>query len=205
MRVSENGNGLVLALVGESGAGKTTTCGIIAEKGFAPIALAKHLRETAIAKYGTPKREEVQELARQTQETEGDDYYARVALSDPAFEARDVVIDGLRNLAELEYTVEAVKRSGRGFFLMAVLAPDDTRFSRVVNRARAGDPVDRARFDQDDARARGRAEDGFQQNGLLINLATHKLFNTGDLDALHTSIDEAIALARQTAAMETGS
>ncbi len=104
MNTQNSNPGIVLALVGESGAGKTTTTGILAEKGFAPIALAKHLRETAMAKYGVPAREEVQALARETQKTEGDDYYARAALSAPVFAtSTDVVIDSLRNKAELDY------------------------------------------------------------------------------------------------------
>ncbi len=92
-----------------------------------------------------------------------------------------------------------VKASGRGFLLVAVIAPDDTRFSRVVNRGRAGDPLERERFDRDDARACSSLEDGFQQNGLLIELAEHRIMNTGDLEALHRSINDTVALARNTA------
>lgn len=198
MTESYNKNGLVLALVGESGAGKTTTTAIIADMGFAPIALAKHLRETAIEQYGKPERSQVQNLARETQALHGDDYYARIALSDPAFlQSKNVIIDGLRNTAELEYTTKAVADSGRKFFLVAVLASDEERFSRVVNRGRAGDPLLLERFQEDDARARGSAENGFQQNGILIEMAEHTLYNTGDMGTLHTRIRETIELARQ--------
>ena len=204
MTESDNRNGLVLALVGESGAGKTTTTAIIADMGFAPIALAKHLRETAIARYGKPERSQVQNLARETQAIHGDDYYARVALSDPSFsQSGDVIIDGLRNLAELEYTSKAVAASGRKFFLIAVLASDETRFSRVVDRGRAGDPLLRERFQEDDARARGSVEDGFQQNGILIEVAGHTLHNTGDMDALRARIRETVQIARRTDAGES--
>ena len=197
--------GLVLALVGESGAGKTTTTGILADRGFAPIALSKHLRDAAIAKYGAPTREQVQSLARNTQKTEGDDYYARVAVSDPAFASnQNIVIDGLRNKAELDYTLTQVKISGRRFYLVAMIAADQTRFARVVSRGRAGDPLEREKFDRDDARARGSAQDGFQQNSLLIDLANHRLMNTGDLDELHRSIDAAIALAEQSTKRDLG-
>lgn len=190
--------GLVLALVGESGAGKTTTTAIIEDMGFAPLALGKYLRETAVAKYGTPERVQVQNLARETQAIHGDDYYARVALSDPSFlQTRDVIIDGLRNTAELEYTIKAATDSGRKFFLVAVVASDEIRFSRVVDRGRAGDPLTRERFAEDDARARGNAEDGFQQNGILIGMAQHTVHNTGDMPALHLRINEAVELARQ--------
>ena len=197
--------GLVLALVGESGAGKTTTTAVLEEKGFAPIALSKHLREAARTLYGTPKREQVQSLARDTQKTKGDDYYAKVALSNPVFgSSKNIVIDGLRNKAELNYTLAEVKKSGRSFFLVAVIASDDTRFERVVNRGRTGDPLERAKFDRDDARARGSAEDGFQQNSLLIDMAEHRLMNTGDLNELHNCIDAAIALAVQSAKLGGG-
>lgn len=190
--------GLVLALVGESGAGKTTTTAIIEDMEFAPLALGKYLRETAVAKYGVPERVQVQNLARETQAIHGDDYYARVALSHPSFlQTRDVIIDGLRNTSELEYTIKAAADSGRKFFLVAVIASDETRFSRVVGRGRAGDPLTRERFAEDDARARGSAEDGFQQNGILIGMAQHTLQNTGDMPALHLRIKEAVELARQ--------
>jgi dephospho-CoA kinase len=194
----DNRKGLVLALVGESGAGKTTTTAIIADMGFAPIALAKHLRESAIAQYGKPERAQVQKLARETQAIHGDDYYARVALSDPSFsQPGDVIIDGLRNVAELEYTSKAVADTGRKFFLVAVLASDEMRFSRVVNRGRAGDPLLRELFEEDDARARGDAQDGFQQNGILIEMAEHTLYNTGDMDNLRTRIREAVEIAHR--------
>ncbi|MEP3279455.1 MAG: AAA family ATPase [Stappiaceae bacterium] len=196
-------NGLVLALVGESGAGKTTTTAIIAEMGFAPIALSKHLREAAIARYGEPERAQVQELARETQAIEGDDYYARVALADPSFlQSNNVIVDGLRNMAELEYTTRAVADSGRKFFLVAVIASDETRFSRVVNRGRVGDPLLLEQFQEDDARARGSAVDGFQQNGILIEMAEHRLHNTGDIDTLHERIQETIVLARRSNSLE---
>jgi len=195
--------GLVLALVGESGAGKTTTTAIISDMGFTPIALAKHLRETAIAQYGEPERAQVQNLARETQAIHGDDYYARVALSDPSFsQSGDVIIDGLRNVAELEYTSKAAADTGRRFFLVAVLASDEMRFSRVVRRGRAGDPLVRERFEEDDARARGDAKDGFQQNGILIDMAEHTLHNTGDMDSLRSRIREAVEIARGTDAEE---
>jgi len=195
---SENQNGVVLALVGESGAGKTTTTAIIADMGFAPIALAKHLRETAIAKYCKPERSQVQNLARETQAIHGDDYYARVALSDQAFsQPGDVIIDGLRNVAELEYTTKAVADSDRKFLLIAVLASDDMRFSRVVNRGRAGDPLVRERFEEDDARARGSAQDGFQQNGILIEMAEHTIHNTGDMETLRASVRDAVKIAQR--------
>jgi dephospho-CoA kinase len=201
---SDNRNGVVLALVGESGAGKTTSTAIIADMGFAPIALAKRLRETAIARYGKPERAQVQNLARETQAIHGDDYYARVALSDPSFsQPGDVIIDGLRNVAELEYTTKAVADSGRNFFLVAVLASDEMRFSRVVNRGRAGDPLVRERFEEDDARARGSAEDGFQQNSILIEMAEHTLYNTGDMETLRARIREAVEISRRTDAGET--
>lgn len=189
--------GLVLALVGESGAGKTTSTGIIEDMGFAPLALGKYLRETAIAKYGTPERSQVQNLARETQAIEGDHYYARVALSAPSFrQARDIVIDGLRNVAELEYTIKATADTERKFFLAAIIASDETRFSRVVNRGRAGDPITRERFAEDDARARGDTHDGFQQNGILIDMAQHTIHNTGNLYQLHQQINDTIEIAR---------
>ena len=195
--------GLVLALVGESGAGKTTTTAIIEDMGFAPLALGKYLREMAIAEYGTPERVQVQKLARKMQNIHGDDYYARIALSDPSFlQTRNVIIDGLRNTAELRYTTQAVADTGRKLFLVALMASDETRFSRVVGRGRAGDPLTRERFIEDDARASGSMEDGFQQNGILIGMAQHTIHNTGDMHTLRNQIEEAVGIAHQSITKE---
>lgn len=195
--------GLVLALVGESGAGKTTTTAIIEDMGFAPLALGKYLREMAIAEYGTPERVQVQKLARKMQNIHGDDYYARIALSDPSFlQTRNVIIDGLRNTAELRYTTQAVADTGRKLFLVALMASDETRFSRVVGRGRAGDPLTRERFIEDDARASGSMEDGFQQNGILISMAQHTIHNTGDMHTLRNQIEEAVGIAHQSITKE---
>ena len=195
--------GLVLALVGESGAGKTTTTAIIEDMGFAPLALGKYLREMAIAEYGTPERVQVQKLARKMQTIHGDDYYARIALSDPSFlQTRNVIIDGLRNIAELRYTTQAVADTGRKLFLVALMASDETRFSRVVGRGRAGDPLTRERFIEDDARASGSMEDGFQQNGILIGMAQHTIHNTGDMHTLRNQIEEAVGIAHQSITKE---
>ena len=76
------------------------------------------------------------------------------------------------------------------------------RFSRVVTRGRAGDPIVRERFEEDDARARGDAKDGFQQNGILIEMAEHTLHNTGDMDSLRTRIREAVEIAHRADAGE---
>ena len=195
--------GLVLALVGESGAGKTTTTAIIEDMGFAPLALGKYLREMAIAEYATPERVQVQKLARKMQTIHGDDYYARIALSDPSFlQTRNVIIDGLRNTAELRYTTQAVADTGRKLFLVALMASDETRFSRVVGRGRAGDPLTRERFIEDDARASGSMEDGFQQNGILIGMAQHTIHNTGDMQTLRNQIEEAVGIAHQSITKE---
>ena len=195
--------GLVLALVGESGAGKTTTTAIIEDMGFAPLALGKYLREMAIAEYGTPERVQVQKLARKMQAIHGDDYYARIALSDSSFlQTRNVIIDGLRNTAELKYTTQAVADTGRELFLVALMASDETRFSRVVGRGRAGDPLTRERFVEDDARASGSMEDGFQQNGILIDMAQHTIHNTGDMQTLRERIEQAVRIAHQSITKE---
>ena len=61
----------------------------------------------------------------------------------------------------------------------------------------------RERFEEDDARARGSAENGFQQNGILIEMAEHKLHNTGDMATLRARIRETVEIARRTDAGET--
>ncbi len=191
------GEPLMVALVGESGAGKSTSSAHLAARGFHLIAVAANLRAEAAARFGVPSREQVQQHAQETQAAEGNDIYAVKALAGLDRAAgRDVVLDGLRNSEELAYTKSMAAKSGYGFALIALRVPSETRFGRVVGRARDGDPISREIFDLADKKAMGDGESGFQQNGYLMDAADHVICNTGDLSELKARLDAIIEKER---------
>lgn len=188
---------LMIALVGESGAGKSTSCAHLAAQGFHLVTIAANLRKEAHDRFGIPTREQVQQHAREVQAEHGNAIYAVKALGEVDMNAvGDIVIDGLRNSEELAYAQGFARDAGYGFTLVALRAPSETRFDRVVGRKRDGDPIRREVFDFADEMALGKGSEGFQQNGYLMDVADHTIKNTGELSALTARIDDIATLER---------
>ena len=181
--------GLIIAVCGESGAGKSTTTGILADAGFAAYSLSGFLRAEAEAAFGTPTRVQVQTHGRDMQLAHGNDYYARqLVKKTDLLDQTKAVVDGMRNEDEVAYLRRAAAARAVTVLLLALVLDPDTRFQRVRGRARAGDPAERERFREDDARANG-GYGGFQNNAALIAAADIKIENSGDLTALRTALN----------------
>lgn len=183
---------LAIAICGESGAGKTTTTELLKNRGFSACSVSAYLRQEAESAIENPSRSQVQEYGRQRQLKEGADYFARRMLDELApFEKPRTVIDGLRNLSELNTLRRAATDAGAQLVLIALVTPDETRFQRVKDRGRAGDPTSLEKFIADDERAKGLSndEEAFQQNEALIETADEKITNTGGIEDLEGSID----------------
>jgi dephospho-CoA kinase len=187
----------MVALVGESGAGKSTSSAHFAEQGYHLITIAANLRKEAHDRFGVPNRDQVQQHAREVQAEHGNKIYAVKALSEIEESTfGDIVLDGLRNSEELAYAKDFAVKAGYGFALIALRVPSATRFDRVVGRKRDGDPIKREVFDQADQMAIGEGSEGFQQNGYLMDVADHMIENTGELTDLKAKLDAAIASER---------
>jgi dephospho-CoA kinase len=188
---------LMIALVGESGAGKSTSSAHLASQNFHLITIAANLRKEAHARFGVPSREQVQIHAREVQAEHGNNIYAVKALSEiEVGHDGDIAIDGLRNSEELAYAKDYAANAGYGFALIALRVPSVTRFDRVVGRKRDGDPISRDVFDDADENALGKGTEGFQQNGYLMDVADHKIENTGKLADLKAKIDAIVSEMR---------
>lgn len=192
MAESTQARPLAIAICGESGAGKTTTTGILEDLGFQPCSVSGLLRLEAEAALSSPTRTQVQDYARMKQETEGRDYFARRLISETnPFAQPRTVIDGLRNMAELQTLRQEAERVGATFVLLAMLTPDATRFERVQGRARGGDPVSLEEFQAADQRASGldEGEQAAQQNNALIKSADARMTNEGSMADLKAGIE----------------
>ena len=185
-------SGLIVAICGESGAGKSTTTGILRDLGFGAYSLSGFLREEAEAVYGTPTRIQVQEHARSMQRDNGNAYYARKLMENTdLFDQDYAVVDGMRNPDEMALLRETAQARGVRLILLALILDQDRRFERVQGRGRTGDPGERAIFRRDDAWANG-SEGDFQNNQALISAADIRIQNTGDLARLHTEVKRLI-------------
>ncbi len=185
-------SGFIIAICGESGAGKSTTTGILKDAGFGAYSLSGFLRDEAEAKYGTPTREQVQDHARGMQRDHGNAYYAQQLIENTDLLDQDrAVVDGMRNLDEVALLRKAASARGTTLVLLALILDQHQRFDRVQGRGRTGDPGDKALFFRDDARANG-SEGGFQNNQSLVAEADARVENSGDVAALGAKINDLI-------------
>lgn len=192
---------LIIAICGESGAGKSTTTENLKKLGYQSYSLSGFLRKEAEEALGVPTRIQVQQHGKSMQERHGNDYYARLLdQNSELFLQSRAVIDGLRNEDELAYLRNRAARAGADLKLLALVLDSATRFARVTGRARAGDPTAMEQFVADDARANG-AEGDFQNNQRLVELADWTIENTGDMDCLRSAL---LALVDTWTAAETG-
>jgi dephospho-CoA kinase len=178
---------LIIGICGESGAGKTTSTSILKEAGFSAYSLSGFLRQEAEAALDKPVRRQVQAHGQAMNTQHGNAYYAEVMMQNTDILEQDrAVVDGFRNLEELEGLRSKAAEQGSVVQLVAVILNAESRFIRVQGRARLGDPQQRAQFKSDDERANG-SEGTYQNNQLLIDSADFKIKNTGCMDELRSN------------------
>lgn len=190
---------IIVAICGDSGAGKSTTTGLLKDAGFRAFSLSGLLRQEAEAAIDRPSRAQVQAHGKAMQQEHGNDYFARRLVAETGLMGPgDAVIDGMRNLDEVAHVRQAAQAAGADFVLLALVLDAESRFHRVQGRSRAGDPADPETFRIDDARANG-ADGGFQNNAELVAAADIRLVNDGDLAALSRKLRAALARHRSDA------
>jgi len=183
---------LIIAICGDSGAGKTTSTSILQELGFTSYSLSGYLRQEAEAALDNPVRRQVQAHGQAKNERHGNQYYAEVLINNSDVLDRDrAVVDGFRNLEELKFLRTKAAERGTTVVLVALILDAEHRFIRVQGRARLGDPQQRAQFKSDDERANG-SEGSFQNNKSLIDAADHQIENTGCLEELRLNMSNYI-------------
>lgn len=188
---------IIVAVCGDSGAGKSTTTGLLKDMGFRAFSLSGLLRDEADAAFDAPSRAQVQAYGKRMQQEHGNDYFARRLVAETDLIAPgDAVIDGMRNLDEVEHIRAAAEKAGMTFVMIALVLDAERRFDRVQRRSRAGDPGDLETFKIDDARANG-ANGVFQNNAALVAAADIRLVNDGDIASLKNELHRALAGLRK--------
>jgi len=178
----------IIGICGESGAGKTTSTSILQEAGFHPFSLSGFLRAEAEDALDKPVRRQVQAHGQAMNERYGNAYYADLLIKNTdILQQERAVVDGFRNLEELEFLRTKAAEHGSGVVLLAIILEAESRFVRVQGRARLGDPQQRAQFKSDDKRANG-SEGSYQNNRTLIEAADHRIENTGCMDELRSNL-----------------
>lgn len=180
---------MVIGLVGRNAAGKGEVAHFLNERSFRAHSLSDEIRLALEAEGKPVTRETLIEKGRAIRAAEGPGALAQRIRRrlDPLVHH---VVDSIRHPAEVR-----ALRELPDFLLVAVEAPQKTRFERVVARARPGDPFTLEKFRDLEAREEGApaGEDPTaQQLVATLALADHTLVNEGSIEELHEQVLELV-------------
>jgi len=127
----------LIAFVGMPGSGKSEASTVARRMKIPVVSMGDVVREEAEKRGLPPTDENIGGIGTALRKNEGMDAISKRC--DPKIRAQEggvVVIDGTRNLEEVNYFK---KQFGIDFKLIAINAPFDLRFERVIKRARSDD------------------------------------------------------------------
>lgn len=100
-------------------------------------------------------------------------------------EGTTFVVDGIRNPQEVAFYHERVRRPGNGFTLLALDAPQQTRFGRVRNRGERENERDMTW----EAFVAIESLESHTGEAAVMAMADVRIDNNGTLDAFHAELD----------------
>jgi dCMP deaminase len=174
---------MILGLSGTNGAGKGEVLRFLEERSFYPFSLSDVIRRELAAQGLEESRERMIETGNAIRRAHGAGGLA-VRLADQLSPDRNYVIDSIRHPAE----VEVLRGRTPHFQLIWVDAPEEIRLSRIVERARPGDPQTLEELQRLEGRELGGDDPNAQQLLAVRDLADFHIDNAGDLEALHTEV-----------------
>jgi len=131
------------------GSGKTAAVKVAADRGVQVLRMGDAVWDE-VKRQGLPlEAKVVGGVADEMRRTHGPEVWARRTLKKVDPDAKLVVIDGLRSMAELEVFKDAL---GRDFVLVNVLCPTEIRYERVLQRGREDDTMTEEEFHARDER-----------------------------------------------------
>jgi dephospho-CoA kinase len=99
-----------------------------------------------------------------------------------------IIIDGIRNPGEIEYLR---KKFGKNFVLIAVDAPRELRFKRLLERRKEGDPATFEKFFEMDETDLGRNQPEYGQRvEECLRLADLLIINDGTVEDLNKKLEK---------------
>ena len=173
----KKGGATVIGLTAPFGSGCSTSAEILKAKlGFRIVRLSEMIRKEWRVKNPSrkPTRADLQTLGNQIRKTaRNPGELARLAIEDLT-EGSSLVVDGIRNVGEVEYLRETF---GRKFYLVAIECPQSERYERLQQ---AGLYADIDRFREDNERDKDEEDRYGQQVALCVDAADVLLVNDGE-------------------------
>jgi dephospho-CoA kinase len=179
----------VVGLTGTIGAGKEVVKDFFTKKfNCYVVLLSDVIRGEMERKSPEFNRKTLQDLGNELREKYGPHILAKIAVEYLPREKELTIIDGVRNPAEIQFLKE---KFGEDFKLIAIDAPPEIRFKRLLKRGRKTDPKSWEEFVEMDKRDLGEDEPSHgQQVKECFEQADFNLVNNGTIEELKNKIEE---------------
>jgi len=183
----------VVGLTGSIAAGKSLVKQALMKKYNCDyVSLSTLIMEETLKKKRLPvDKFNKQNLGNELRKRYGNDALAKTAWNFMQKKKEVLIIDGIRNPGEAEFLR---RTNGRDFILIAVDAPREMRWMRVVQRKKSTDPKTPEDFAKIDDRDQGVNEPEYgQQVRKCIEMSDYVLVNDGSYEDFTKKCDEVIA------------
>lgn len=127
---------IIIGITGLNGAGKSTAADYLCSHlGFIHLSFRSYLIEQLRVQGKPQDREHMRILANQLRKEHGPEYVLQEVLKEAQSLKKSVVVESIRTVREAQYLKE------HGALLLAITAPRDIRYQRVVERKSETDNV----------------------------------------------------------------
>jgi dephospho-CoA kinase len=177
---------MIIGVTGSIAAGKETLTGFFRERGFVYFETSALLKEELSKRGLALTRENMQGLGDELRGKHGVGALMKLML-EKTEQGKNYLFDSLRNPGEADF----LRKELKDFFLIAVDAPREIRFKRILNRGKPSDPKTWDDFLRVDERDLGDKNNLLgQQVRRCIEIADFKIINDSGLQNSMKQVEE---------------
>jgi len=174
---------MLIGLTGRNASGKSTLVNWFAEKGLRSVSCSDSIREWLKNQNKQISRDSLIEGGRTLRKEGGGGILAEMLLE--IIDGADAVVDSIRTPMEVD-----VLRSRGDLILIEIKASEDRRWSRLQDRARPGDPLNKLLFiKQENKEIKSKDEAGQALDATAL-MADIQITNDGTIDDLYLKLDK---------------
>jgi dephospho-CoA kinase len=175
---------MIIGVAGRNGAGKGEFVDFLKARSFTVYSLSDAIRDELAVRDLSETRERMIEVGQEMRRQSGPGALAQ-RLMKRLQPDRNYAIDSIRHPVE----VEILRHCGQDFHLVWIDAKLETRFERIRERGRSGDPESIAELEALEARERGSDDPNAQQLDRVQDEANFRLANDGTLESFQAQIE----------------
>ena len=174
---------MLIGLTGRNASGKSTIVNWFSKKGLETSSCSDSIRAWLAEQNIEPTRDALIEGGRELRRKGGAGILAEMLLE--ILDGKDAVVDSIRTPGE----VEALRKRD-DFILIEVRANTETRWKRLLSRARTGDPLDKETFLKQERAEAEAKDDAGQALNATAELADLVILNDGTEKELLDDLEE---------------